>query len=704
MIHKALIRFIVLLLVPCLFAGDSSFALTINPFLSSERFLLSVSNSSEFSEEALAAPFQWAWRVLVGTRHDEQVRGEILQESSQTQDIKRLTRELIARLKQNGIGQTSTVEEVEQVHQRFLKNFTYPRSLGFMVRQSLLTIDPVIKYLATTYVRQYQKAAQGIIGMTHPGLIVTADQAKTLLDLGRQYSLYEYISRKRTTPRPGQITYRSFQDHNPSPGQYWHDSEYDLVAFTRGEIFQGVSIDSWSGAKKPGDVLRIVLEFSPRIEPFFHTEHFDKEHSVWVYSVPHIVTLSPKYVTRILVPEACRVEKIEEILLRQNVNIPVTKISEVMQNDGSIQKDHYYHRTGILINRYSPDDKKQAPYEEFRKILSEGFLLSANARKRREQLLEQVSQLLYGKPFDKITSQDAEPILRWSRAALYGNTQEAEHLFQIKSAPIDTYHKFYGSIRRGTVRLKEIAEKDLERPRVFLNPQGLKSRTERRQNGAFGVTEVYFLPLSDTQQRMAAFQKKLIKRFGAKLYLVDEDKLHFTTQGLELQWDNKAVGTKKEYVMHQDKKAIDIKAEPYAGVIRRAHSIHTPVVMMHVARVNWDPSIGIFWELQPHLSDPKVDPIMQRRMAWDLLQPRPPHITAAYFMQPFTLQELTDLRKMLSRYQQPFGDIVVDNAQIIAYEDLSFNAGYRVLTTVPFVPVVPVAATQRLVGAARRAA
>jgi hypothetical protein len=278
------------------------------------------------------------------------------------------------------------------------------------------------------------------------------------------------------------------------------------------------------------------------------------------------------------------------------------------------------------------------------------------------------------------------------------------YLWNVRNArptAVDAYKNFYDGIRESVSKLVEIRKDDLERSRTFLNASGeLKSRDERRANGTFGVTEVYFLRFSETQRRMARFQHALKARFGNKLYLVHEDAsdivkaqhpnevlLHFTTQGLELQWDDKATGTKKEYVMHRDKEVIDPDREPFAGVRARARSIQTKAVKMQVARVNWNPAIGIFWELQPYVSDPASDPVMQRRTAWDLPQPRPPHVTAAYFAQPFSPEELAELREMVATYQQPgyFGDIDVTEVQVIAYEDLAFNAGYRVLETISFV-------------------
>lgn len=254
--------------------------------------------------------------------------------------------------------------------------------------------------------------------------------------------------------------------------------------------------------------------------------------------------------------------------------------------------------------------------------------------------------------------------------------------------PVDSYQSFYDSIRQSGQNITYISETDLQRSRTFLTLEGtLKSFEDRRANGAFGITEVYFLPESETQIRMSAFQNELRQKFGNKLYLVDADKLHFTTQGLELQWDNKELQTKKELAMHSQKEEIDPESEPFATVRKRARQIKTPVTRMQVGKVNWNPAIGIFWELRPYLKEGASDPILERRYSWDLPQPRPPHVTAAYFTQPFSEEELHELKKIIAKYQQNnyFGDIVVDKAEVIAYEDLSFNAGYRVLEKIPFI-------------------
>ncbi|HXV28318.1 MAG TPA: hypothetical protein VD913_05060, partial [bacterium] len=239
----------------------------------------------------------------------------------------------------------------------------------------------------------------------------------------------------------------------------------------------------------------------------------------------------------------------------------------------------------------------------------------------------------------------------------------------------DAYRESYQSIRQSSEGLTQVTETDLERSRSFLTPQGnLKSVEERWANGVFGISEVYFLPPSSTRERMVNFQKALKERFKNKVYLVDEDKLHLTIQGL------------KELANHPRKEAIKPTEEPFASVIHRANQIETPALQMRVGKISWDPSIGIFWEVEPYLDDPAQDPLMKRRQAWGLSQPRPAHITAAYLTQPFSREELKDLKTLLAQYQfaDDFGDINVSGAQIIAYEDLSFNAGYRVLTITPF--------------------
>ena len=245
---------------------------------------------------------------------------------------------------------------------------------------------------------------------------------------------------------------------------------------------------------------------------------------------------------------------------------------------------------------------------------------------------------------------------------------------EVRGKSVDAYGGLYRTIRQSTENLTEVTESDLDRARSFLTPQGtLKSFEERRANEAFGMSEVYFLPDSITRDRMTAFQKALKERFKDKVYLVDEDKLHLTLQGL------------RELVNHSGKESINPAEELFSSLIRRASQIQTPAVQMRVSKINWNPSIGIFWEVQPYLDDPSNDPVMKRREAWGLFQPRPPHVTAAYLTQPFTTTELEDLKSFIAQYQSDdyFGDINVSAAQVIAYEDLSFNAGYRVLTTIP---------------------
>ena len=56
---------------------------------------------------------------------------------------------------------------------------------------------------------------------------------------------------------------------------------------------------------------------------------------------------------------------------------------------------------------------------------------------------------------------------------------------------------------------------------------------------------------------MVEFQEELKRQFGDKVYLVDSDKLHFTVQGLEQQWDDEARGTKKPLALHSGLEKID---------------------------------------------------------------------------------------------------------------------------------------------------
>jgi hypothetical protein len=209
------------------------------------------------------------------------------------------------------------------------------------------------------------------------------------------------------------------------------------------------------------------------------------------------------------------------------------------------------------------------------------------------------------------------------------------------------------------------------------------------ENEPYGVTEVYFVPQGDIQKRMVAFQTQLKRLLGNKVALIDEDKLHFTTQSLEQQWDDKNKGTKKPYVLHSGLDQIDINTGAILSVRQKARSIKTNAVKMQVARLNFNPQTGIFWELRPYVADATHDPIMERRKAWGLPTPRPPHITAAYFTQPLTETEQIALRALLAAYRDVthFGDIWVDEVQVIAYTNFAFNAseydqGYIVLERV----------------------
>ncbi|MBF0512123.1 MAG: hypothetical protein HQL13_07345 [Candidatus Omnitrophica bacterium] len=226
----------------------------------------------------------------------------------------------------------------------------------------------------------------------------------------------------------------------------------------------------------------------------------------------------------------------------------------------------------------------------------------------------------------------------------------------------------------------------------FLDSQGQMLPLERRKgNGAFGVTEVYFVPENETQRRLVAFQKQLKQEFGDKVYLVDQDRLHFTMQGLERQWDDKEKGSTKPLAVHSGLENIHINEGVIKEVREKACSIQTPAFKMQVAKLNFNPQTGIFWELRPYVTDPDHDPIKQRREAWGLPFSRPLHITAAYFTQEFTPQEETRLRELLASYQEVthFGDIDVDQLEVIAYSNFAFNAnqdqgdrGYVTLETV----------------------
>ncbi|MBP9854509.1 MAG: hypothetical protein KBD53_06550 [Candidatus Omnitrophica bacterium] len=249
----------------------------------------------------------------------------------------------------------------------------------------------------------------------------------------------------------------------------------------------------------------------------------------------------------------------------------------------------------------------------------------------------------------------------------------------------DNYRDFYNSFGHKNKDIKEITKDDNSWTRNFLTEKGeMKPADVRQKNGTFGVTEVNFLKESDTLNRMIQFQKRLKEVFGEKVYLVDGDKLHFTSQGLEQQWDNKEANSKKTLAMHAGLENIDLNDEGVKYVIEKAGSISTPQFTMRVGGVNWNPVTGIFWELRPYLKDGEADPVNERRKAWELPQPRPPHVTAAYFTQEFNQADVKKLQQLISEYQnlEYFGDIIVDTLDVIAYKDYSFNSGYKTLKTV----------------------
>lgn len=266
--------------------------------------------------------------------------------------------------------------------------------------------------------------------------------------------------------------------------------------------------------------------------------------------------------------------------------------------------------------------------------------------------------------------------------------------------PVDSYEDFYNrfgmkdhSLGDGNITQEAVNSfslKFLTADAELLPPvQRRLNETWGVENEPYGITEVYFVPEGETQRRMVAFQHELKQMFGNKVYLVDADKLHFTTQGLEQQWEDNEKGTKKPLALHSGLDRIDKNKGAILQVREKARSITTPAVKIQVAKLNYNPQTGIFWQLRPYLPDPLNDPIRQRRRAWGLPEPRPPHITAAYFTQSFSVQEEVRLRALLLKYSDVthFGDIEVNKVQVIAYSNFAFNAsrfdqGYIVLETV----------------------
>jgi hypothetical protein len=189
-----------------------------------------------------------------------------------------------------------------------------------------------------------------------------------------------------------------------------------------------------------------------------------------------------------------------------------------------------------------------------------------------------------------------------------------------------------------------------------------------------GVTEVFFIPAGEARTRMADFQKVLKRRFPAKVYLVDEDRLHVTVQGLEEDWADGAKCSRKPWAVHSGLDRLERKA--WKHVTAKALAIRTPSFRIGVSRLNFNPCCGVYWELCPDLKAPYGDILRQRRDAWGLPESRPPHVTAAYFSQPFTADEERQLRALLERFSIPAccGDILVDVLYVIAYSNPAFNA------------------------------
>ena len=250
-----------------------------------------------------------------------------------------------------------------------------------------------------------------------------------------------------------------------------------------------------------------------------------------------------------------------------------------------------------------------------------------------------------------------------------------------RGQPRESYRRFYNNIRSSTQEIREIRSTDLQNARRFLDEEGkLLPFDVRRSNGIFGLTEVGFVPSGNVRRKMAAFQQELRTEFGDKLYFVKPRNLHLTFQGLERRWENQLKGVAREDLGHEGIDGIDRSDVRFAAAFDQADDIPSVAARVQVSGVNWNPEIGIFWEIQPVLRDGESDPIMARREGWDRPRPRPPHITAANFAKPFTQAELTHLREIINRHQTGLGEITFHQAQIVAYEDTTLEK-YLVLHT-----------------------
>ena len=377
----------------------------------------------------------------------------------------------------------------------------------------------------------------------------------------------------------------------------------------------------------------------------------------------------------------------EENLKRDNKSrmIPYNLLFK-MRNEGGIPqlKVFIFPRT-IEFPNQADENNENLMHSRFGVVEMSGTLITASAEVGDAFSAEKMSESLKAVSF-----QDTDHILREIIGLEESDIEQID--LAMASSPIDVFRSSYDEQNEKVENLTEITSamlddpNQLTSPRRFIDRLGrLKKRSLRLSAGTFGIVEVAFLQDSSAVERMMLLIEDLKQKFGDKLYTLDRDSLHITIQGLEKKWKNGADGELEVLTNHSGKQSINVDGEPFVEVLEKAGEIHTSSFNVQVAGLGWDPVGGIYWELRPYLpNNLTADEITRRRHSWNLPSFRPPHITAAYFAQPLSTAELNELKRMMRKYNVGyFGDVQVDKLDVIAYEDFSFNSGYRALQTTP---------------------
>ncbi|MCA9396021.1 MAG: methyltransferase domain-containing protein, partial [Candidatus Omnitrophica bacterium] len=269
-----------------------------------------------------------------------------------------------------------------------------------------------------------------------------------------------------------------------------------------------------------------------------------------------------------------------------------------------------------------------------------------------------------------------------SRTWLLVTAQKKSSGSRLASArAVDLYRADYNQIIAATAGLTELTESDIGRSRLILDESGeMRPFSELSEAYVPGATEVYMLPRSEVRRYLASVQEELADHpiLGEKFHFVKPDNLHLTIQGLEQIPDGtgKLIAVPRAYPKEQE----DVSGSYYQTIKEKAGKIITVQSRIQIGGLNWSPDIGLFWEVRPYVGDGETDLLSERRALWNIPSAKNPfHITAAYFKEPFSEEELNELRKFVSVHQSPLtsGYIQVDNAQIVLYDDFAFDSGYR---------------------------